>query len=356
MTAQKKIDPAILEQAADWLLRLREEDADASVAFLNWMEESTVHREAFDQIEECWLLAGEIELAPDARGFAPETPSRQRSERAVQGGRGRSQRLMLAASIVLALVGAGVVGFLNLPSGGATHVERIVTDRSQHQSTTLPDGSRVELGGLSAVSVRFSGETRMVVVDSGDAFYEVEKDPNRPFVVQAGPVTVTAVGTKFSVRREGDAVSVIVTEGIVDVSANPSLRAKPSGETRTRGLTLRATAGERVRFDRGELSQTVEQLRPDTATSWRSGRLEFVDEPLRLVVASVNRYSAREIVIDDPMLAELRFTGTVFENEVPSWLKGVETVFGAHVVEIDKRRVLITTKSKANLKEGGAKR
>jgi transmembrane sensor len=346
MKAQRKIDPALLEQAAEWLLRLREEEGDVSVEFLNWMEANPAHRDAFDRMEECWALSGNVELYPDLRATQDEEPVQR------EGESGGARRIMLAASVVLTLAGAGIVGLLNLPSAGPTHVERIVTERSQHQSATLPDGSRVELGGLSAVSVRFSDETRMVVVDSGDAFYEVEKDAGRPFVVQAGPVTVTAVGTKFAVRREGDAVSVIVTEGIVDVSANPSLRAKPGGETRTRGLTLRATAGERVRFDRGELSQTVERLRPDTATSWRSGRLEFVDEPLRLVVASVNRYASREIVIDDPVLAEMRFTGTVFENEVPSWLKGVESVFGAQVVELDTHRVLITTKKQ----DGGAKR
>jgi transmembrane sensor len=160
--------------------------------------------------------------------------------------------------------------------------------------------------------------------------------------VQAGPVTVTAIGTKFTVRRDGEAVSVMVAEGVVEVSADPSVRALPTGETRTRALVLRARAGERVRFDRGELAQTVENLRTDIATSWRFGRLEFVDEPLRLVVAGVSRYSSREIIIDDPAIAELRFTGTVFENQIPAWLKGVESVFDVKVVELDAHRILIT--------------
>lgn len=347
MTSNSPIDPLILEQAADWLLRLREDgDAEAAADFVRWIEASPLNRQAFDSVEEAWSLAGGIELKGSMRGLLP-VPAHRTHEPSelvlpMQQHRSVLKRSAIAATIMLAFVAAAVISMLAWPTTPQPHVERIVTERSQHQAASLPDGSRVELGGLSAVSVRYSSESRMVVVDSGEAYYEVQKDAARPFIVQAGPVTVTAVGTKFTVRREGEAVSVLVTEGMVEVSADPSLRAKSGGETRTYGLKLRASAGERIRFDRGELSQAVERLRPEVATSWRFGRLEFVDEPLRLVVSGVNRYSGREILIDDPAIGELRFTGTVFENEVPSWLKAVETVFGLRVVELDKRRVLIS--------------
>jgi transmembrane sensor len=341
MTSPRKIEPHDLEEAADWLLRLRDSSVDVSTDFLAWLESNPAHRLAFDSIDDAWTLAGHLKFAPapanDATPSADHAAPRRRSRRF-----GMSARYLAIAASVVVLLGATFAGISNFGSVSQSHVERIVTGRSQHQTAVLPDGSRVDLGGASAVSVRFSNESRTIVVDSGETYYEVKKDPGRPFVVQAGPVTVTAVGTKFTVRRDGEAVSVIVTEGVVEVSADPSLRAMPTGETRTRGLVLRAAAGERVRYDRGELAQTVEHLRSDIATSWRFGRLEFVDEPLRLVVAGVSRYSSREIIIDDPAIAELRFTGTVFENQIPSWLKAVESVFDVKVVELDSRRILIT--------------
>jgi transmembrane sensor len=144
---------------------------------------------------------------------------------------------------------------------------------------------------------------------------------------------VTAVGTAFSVRRAGDSVSVVVIEGVVDVKAERGAAAEPA--------VLRAEAGQRVRFDRGELTQSPESAAPEIATAWQEGRLQFVDEPLRLVVASVNRYSEREIVIADHATEELRFTGTVFEKGVEGWLQGVATVFPIRIIELDKRRVMI---------------
>jgi transmembrane sensor len=165
------------------------------------------------------------------------------------------------------------------------------------------------------------------MAEDGEAFYSVSKDPSRPFVVRAGPVTVIAVGTAFTVRRAGESVSVIVTEGAVDVSAE--------------NVAVRAAAGQRVRYDHGELSRPVEVASADVATSWRDGRLQFVDEPLRLVIASVNRYSERDVLISDPSIEELRFTGTVFPNGVDTWLQGVASVFPVRIVPIDKRRVMI---------------
>jgi transmembrane sensor len=185
----------------------------------------------------------------------------------------------------------------------------------------------VELGGKSSMSVVYSPQKRVIVAEDGEAFYSVSKDATRPFIVRAGPVTVTAVGTAFSVRRSGESVSVVVTEGAVDVAADK--------------FAVRAEAGQRVRYDRGQLSQSLDEVPLEVATSWREGRLQFVDEPLRLVIASVNRYSEREVLIGDPAIEELRFTGTVFERGVENWLNGVASVFPVRIVSIDKRRVMI---------------
>jgi transmembrane sensor len=57
----------------------------------------------------------------------------------------------------------------------------------------------------------------LALLKQGEAFFEVAKDPNRPFVVSAGSKRVVAVGTKFSVRRDADSVGVVVTEGKVRV-------------------------------------------------------------------------------------------------------------------------------------------
>jgi transmembrane sensor len=323
------------EQAADWLLKVQAEGAppESFAEMLAWCDADPLNKAAMERIEEAWAVAGDVDGESLIGGVSERTPGRARLTGRLHWGDWWHERfgryglaaVGAAATLTLALV-LGVVWWQGW-SGGADRAERVVTARGAHEEASLPDGSHVELGGRSAMSVIYSPQSRLVVAEDGEAFYSVSKDPSRPFIVRAGPVTVTAVGTAFTVRRAGESVSVIVTDGTVDVAAE--------------NVAVRAAAGQRVRYDHGELSQPVEVASTDVATSWREGRLQFVDEPLRLVIASVNRYSEREVLISDPSVEELRFTGTVFQNGVDTWLQGVASVFPVRIVPIDKRRVMI---------------
>jgi transmembrane sensor len=313
------------EQAAEWLLKVQAEGAppEVFVEMLAWCDLDPLNKAAMERIEEAWAVTGEVELDSRLRGNDKEG-------RGDRQGRGNDGRWRLAASfagiaLLVALAALGLNTWRDKPD--AAPGERVVTARGGHEKATLSDGSRVELGGKSSMSVVYSPQQRVIVAEDGEAFFSVSKDPGRPFIVRAGPVTVTAVGTAFSVRRSGESVSVVVTEGIVEVA--------------TEKLAVRAEAGQRVRYDRGQLSQSLDEVPLEVATSWREGRLQFVDEPLRLVIASVNRYSEREVLISDPSIEELRFTGTVFEKGVENWLQGVASVFPVRIVPVDKRRVMI---------------
>lgn len=303
------------EQAADWLLKVQAEGAppEVFVEMLAWCDADPRNKAAMDRIEEAWAVTGDVPIESlPRRRESIFTPWRLAAS-------------FIGIALLIALVAPG------LDSGpereGVTPGERVVTARGAHEKATLPDGSRVELGGKSSMSVVYSPQRRVIVAEDGEAFFTVSKDPDRPFIVRAGPVTVTAVGTAFSVTRAGESVSVVVTEGVVEVATEKS--------------SVRAEAGRRVRYDRGQLSQSLDEVPLEVATSWREGRLQFVDEPLRLVIASVNRYSEREILLGDASIEELRFTGTVFERGVESWLQGVASVFPVRIVPIDRRRVMI---------------
>jgi transmembrane sensor len=82
---------------------------------------------------------------------------------------------------------------------------------------TLEDGSIVELNRGAELRVSFSTGERHIELSRGEAHFQVAKDPNRPFTVRAGTVTVRAIGTAFNVQRRTASVDVLVTEGTVDV-------------------------------------------------------------------------------------------------------------------------------------------
>ena len=332
------IDRQRYEQAAEWLLKVQADGAppEAFAEMLAWCDADPANKLAMEKIEEAWAVSGELAAASLETASARRSLGRRWRARLGEWKRerfGRHGGLLLAGSFAALAVAIGIatVGRGVLFERDSVAGERIATARATHEKANLPDGSTVELGGKSSLSVIYSPQNRVVVAEDGEAFYKVSKDPGRPFVVRAGPVTITAVGTAFAVRRAGESVSVVVTEGAVDIRVDRPFDV----------VAVRAEAGQRVRFDRGELSQPVESVTPDAGTAWREGRLQFVDEPLRLVIASVNRYYERELLISDPAVEELRFTGTVFEKGIDSWLQGVAAVFPVRIIEVDKRRVMI---------------
>jgi transmembrane sensor len=336
-----------LEQAAHWHLVSLDKDvsADDFAQMLAWCDADPLNRDALERIQQAWVEAGA--LAPEAgveiagalretwpdRRVAPERHSWLASLTALLGGR----RPGLRAAAVLA--GAAAVVWISglLPHAVDERVEHLASAHGASESATLPDGSTVELGGRSAVSVLYTGKHRLLIAEDGEAFYRVRKDTARPFVVRAGRLTATAVGTAFSVRRDGESVSVLVSEGVVDVRLD-MLEGHASSPP-----VMRASAGQLVRYDRGQLtSSATPGANAATGAAWRAGRLQFVDEPLRLVVADINRYSKREIVIADAAIGELRFTGTVFVPHLDDWLAGIAAVYQVTVSEAADKRVLIT--------------
>jgi transmembrane sensor len=312
----------VLEQAADWFFRVRSADVDADVhsQWLVWIEADPAHRAAFAEVQQTWDTVGSMEAPPAERVQIV-------SDRAPAKGspgwlRSNGWRAMAAGVLVAGVLGVWLAGDLG------PH-EKIVTGRGEQQSTVLSDGSRVELGGLTAIEVQFTAERRVVVADEGEAFYRVSHDPKRPFVVEAGPVRVTAIGTAFSVRREGGRVSVVVNEGIVDVAEKngPS----PGSGTAAAAPVIRVKAGQRVQYDGEQLSAAARALSTEPGSVWRRGLLRFEDEPLATVVASLNRYSPRRIVLQDHELESLRFTGTVYDDSVDDWLAGVGNLYPVEV-------------------------
>lgn len=230
-----------------------------------------------------------------------------------------------AVSLVLALLPlrTGVPG----GSAGATIYE---TKVGGIENIHLQDGSSIVLGGQTKLSVMFSARRRSVRLLAGEAWFKVAHDRYWPFVVAAGDGTITAVGTAFIVTRDSDRVVVTVTEGTVEVSARPPLwpplRLVQRFSMRSAPFPTPVSRGEALTFSDKGPSRSVRPVDTTAATAWTRGRLVFDDQPLRYVVDAINRYSTQRIIVD-PSAGILRFSGTVFDDDIDDWLKSLEVIF-----------------------------
>jgi transmembrane sensor len=311
------------QTAADWLVArdrglTRSQEAEFSV----WLRADPRNAEIFTELEETWTRLGQL------REAAPSAP-------VASDGPGRRGRLVWLAT---GLATAAALTFMwvnwSRPAPAAPDYSLAAsTDIGESRRLALPDGSNVQLNTESAVVVQLTGTERRVQLVRGEAHFQVAKSAVRPFIVSAGAVAVRAVGTAFDVRLQPEAVEVLVTEGRVRVNnaANgASLLTAPA----TISDEPLLVAGQRAVVSTSATSAasaTVAALGPaemEQATSWQSGRLEFVATPLASIVDEFNRYNRHKLVIADPRLAARRFGGTFLVGDHEELVRVLEANFG----------------------------
>lgn len=329
---------ARLEAAADWLQTLSStplEDATLE-SWLEWYGRDPANQKAFDGIVEVW---GAMAHVPPAVRAALRSPAVGARGAPVSSARQSRTPLWaaLAASLVVACT---TLVWLGLRDPTVDHGEVLASPLGVNSTSQLPDGSVVELGGRTSARLSYTAAERRVEVLDGEVYLTVAKDAGRPFVVDAGALRVTAVGTAFNVRRSGSDVVVTVGEGAVEVvrSGSAARGCEPAGGC------VHLTAGRQLRYREGAKALVVRSVDPAVTTSWRNGVLKFVDEPLSAVVSSVNRYSHRPIQIRDAALGALSFTGTVHVERIDNWLNALGSAFPLRVVEAGEEGVLLVSR------------
>jgi len=349
-----------LSEASNWLLRLQAaERSEANYdEWLRWCDGDPENLAAFETVLRRWqeldALKNDVSSRSSETGrrdfnfaLTPEQKAAllaQQTQGLMTAGRrsGTAVGTVKAARVTLAWAVAASVAVIALIFGAMRHERersaappRQVTATLTNRAATLPDGSKMILGAQSLVNMDFNGRRRELALSSGEAYFKVKHDETRPFVVQAGEVSVTAIGTAFDVRRNRNNVTVTVEEGTVEVRyASPGKR----------DTVWRAEAGHQLTYSTGLRTASLASIDPSLALTWRSGELAYLHEPLGAVVDDLNRYSARKIVIVDPEVAQIPFTGTAFAASPDGWLAGVEQAYPVDVTELASGEVILSAR------------
>ena len=296
------------QRAAEWLIA--QEDGplapEEQASFDAWFAASDGNKAAYWRLEAAWQEVDRIR----ALGPRDETlePGRW------QVWQRRAWRpLALAASIALVAglwtLSPRMAGFIpSLGSQEEVPQQAFATSLGMIKQIGLEDGSSVELNTLSVLRTQITSTRREVWLDKGEAFFEVARREGRPFIVYAGDRQITVLGTKFSVRRDGEKVTVSVLEGSVRVDELNDNRVVRSSVIVGGNIAMAQGAATLV------TARSEEEVQ-DTL-SWRSGMLSFDQLPLPAIAAEFNRYNTKRIVIEDGALANVRISGT-FPSEQP---------------------------------------
>lgn len=305
-------------EAAAWLSRLNGVWVSTELLddFYRWRRDP-VNSAAFGRIEYLWDRSAALDGDPDiARAVQSalglNTPGTGRASWPT------TRRAVLAGGVGLAGA-AGLGWWLRDP--------RYATAIGEQRTILLNDGSKVTINTDSAIRVAMSARARHVRLERGEAWFEVARDPARPFSVAADGATVTALGTSFSVRREGGSQRIILAEGRVAVRS---------------GATTRSLAPRECVEVRGGQVGPIRSVDIDAETAWRSGRLLFKDTPLGDAVAEVNRYARRPIRLDAPALRAVAVNGSFETGDVETFTTAITALFPVKARSSDDGEIVLS--------------
>ncbi len=274
-----------------------------------WIKESEENKAFYTEIKMLWdQSAGSTvtfeantgkawDKVAKATGIAGETKMRSI--------RTSSKNLFLrAAAVFVVLVGLGLVIY-NLNS--TPSIIQYSSNATEIIEIQLPDGSTVWLNKNSQLSYakNFEGQTRELNL-SGEAYFEVTKDANKPFIIHTGSLYTKVLGTSFNVQAYDSSlpVEVSVNSGTVEL-----------GMTDKNKHVILEKGSKGIASPEGEFLKT--SIENENFIAWKTKSIVFSDVTLAIVFETIEHYFNIEVQADGAIM-NCHFTGSFSDPDLHS--------------------------------------
>jgi len=287
-----------------------------------WMEQSQENRQAVEDYRKVWALRSSDLSTFDTHTELEKLEAKLDQMHGTQKtlSSSRSIAYKIAASVALFTVGSFMI------YQTVFRTETIVKESgSEKIQFSLPDGSQIWLNENSRISYRSDFADHRDLDLSGEAFFEVTHNPEKPFVVHADKSEVKVLGTSFNVRAvAGDMKNeVYVVTGKVRMSEDDQ------------AITL--TPGEQGILNKEDhsLSRTTE-ANPNLI-AWKSKQLIFKKASLAEVVETLEDYFDISITVNNPDLQKCRFTSSFKDPVLEEVIEALSIALDINVVHQNKK-------------------
>ncbi|MBM7062270.1 FecR family protein [Pseudomonas sp. UL073] len=280
------VSARVLDEAIAWQLCLDSGEATSRErqAFAGWLAADPDHARVWQQLGGVDQQLASVN-APAARRALLHSAAARRQQRSRLGG--SALGVVLSCGLLL--------GLLHQQRPLGDYLADEMTASGEQRDLTLADHSQVRLNSRSAVDIDFSGAERRLFLRSGEILVQTGHGDPRPFVVDTAQGRLRALGTRFLVRREGDATRLIVLQSAV--------AAHPAGSPDERVIN----AGSQVLMHDTSLDGVASA--PVGADAWSRGMLVVENQRLGDLLASLAEYRHGYLGVD-PSIADLRISGS----------------------------------------------
>ncbi len=298
-----------LDQASEWIVKLRAPEVTEleRVEFSRWLNSSNMHLRAFDEMMDLWGVMGDVDeqilVEPDKNeqeGNQPSLVSKILQMRST----GFITSLTAVAGVVLTIT------LLILPPSESSEFMEYKLLPGEDALVLLDDGTNIHLNTRSHVKITYTKDLRLVELLSGEAYFEVASNKSRPFVVNTGKGTVTAIGTAFNINinRNNRIDTISVTEGMVRVKQKKDATTPyPASKFVKENFRTQLSSNGLTEVEKIDQTKTVE---------WLSQTITYKNSPIPVVLTELNRYLAEPVNFVPSTLNHLRVSGT-FSTEAP---------------------------------------
>ena len=299
---------------------------DELLLLRSWLELDPENREGFDEQNEVWQLSSfmsgidypKLDLA--WKNMTVRVGINSNDRKSVMIFNKNKFRILVAAATVACLIGiSGLIHWVVDNQSDKvinTAVTRITTNEGDKANILLSDSTKITLNSFS--SLLYDNDyniTDRVVNLTGEAFFDVNTNAEKPFVVQLGKIRIFATGTRFNVYsfpNEGR-VETTLEEGIIQVFID--------------GLEpIWVNPGQQVIFFKASNKVQVRDVDTYSYSSWRENKLQFKDTPLEEVLRQIGRKYKVHFEISDPDLLNLEYTATFFDESLEEVMQMLKTV------------------------------
>lgn len=277
---------------------------------IEWKEASAENEKALKELEKVWKHTEHLRSMQkyDARQALKKVNSKVEDKT-----RSRFFEIFrkAAAILILPLLLVVIYQYIQKSDEIVAEVEwnTLHTGPGMRANFKLPDGSAVILSSNTTLSypMVFSGELREVDL-LGEAYFDVEKNIEKPFIVNAGKILVEVTGTEFIVSSfaSENLTEIVLVEGSVNLCQCSILE--------QRSVIQALTPGDKATLEEDNNKLFVEKVNVEKYIAWKNGKLMFRDDTMVEVVRRLNRWYNVDIHLRDNSLKDYVYTAT-FEDE-----------------------------------------
>ena len=335
----------------EFLIKYMEGTSDQQVVNQvdQWLSEDPGNNRYLEKVKKVWFAVDELKALSDIdvnRDW--EAVELRLTTKSLRDGNTQKIRIRLnsllfkiAAVLVIGIMISSLFFYLNRESFSAgtfagNHYEVIVPD-GQKSNLVLPDGTKVMVNAGSKLFLpkEVKPGKREVWLD-GEAFFQVTRNPRKPFFVHTSDINVKVLGTTFNVRAYHDEkiVETTLLEGKVmlnttketgtdqDVALAPNHKAVfiTSKDAEITATTKREF-GDNLKVGKILIS---DRISPETAVSWTQGKLIFENEYFDVIAHRLEKYYGIHIHITDEFLKNIKYTGTIKNISLEQTLRALQ--------------------------------